>query len=185
MESRLDRIITLAESTLKRLESAERLSEILPQIRLLAEMNGDSIHVAWLDCEIYGLVNVPFAPIPLEKQDDKQGGLLFTQLHKMPEIGTMDYANVTHDAFKKDSLLEHNVVTPRSILELEDIKYEEPRVPPHTRDQVLLEFRTRIWAQEAQRVVYRVRSHAHQYVSTVWHNSIHREREPSSGGARL
>lgn len=175
MESRLDRIISLSELILNRLQSEERLSHILPQIRLLAEMNGHNAHVAWVDFEIYGMLHTPFAKIPFEEQDDKLGGLLFAELHEMPDIGAMDYENVIEDAFKQPNLsdLTKNKWSNLSSIEsLEEAKYEEPRNPPNTRDAALIEFRARIFSREAAKVVHRVRAYAHQYVGKVWQNTL-------------
>lgn len=111
MEHRLDRIIKLADSILDRLNSEERLSNILPQIRLLADMSGDGAFVAWTDAEIYGILRVPLAPLPREKAEDKQGGVLFAKLHQMPDIGSMDYREDILNAFKSQRLSKYDKVS--------------------------------------------------------------------------
>lgn len=185
MESRLDRIIQLSKSILDQLQSDKRLSDILPQIRLLAKMNGDNAHVAWMDCEIYGMLHVPFAKIPREDQDEKLGGLLFTELHEMPDIGAVDYDNVIQTAFKQSSLSEltkKKGANLSSIKELEEVKYDEPPEAPYTREQALFHYRARIFAQEAAKAVEKVRAYAHQYVGEVWqHCTTEKENQSLLG----
>jgi hypothetical protein len=61
IESRIERLVTMSRAVLDRLERGDRLSVVLPQARALADFYGDAAHAHWLDCEIYGLLDVPFA----------------------------------------------------------------------------------------------------------------------------
>jgi len=95
MELRLDRIIELAEPILTRLQADEKLSNILPQARFLAEVNGDIIQAVWLDCEIHGVLRVPFASQP--RPGALEGVEISKELHMVKDPEGASTAKGTDD----------------------------------------------------------------------------------------
>lgn len=163
MESRLDRIVQLSKSMLDELQSQKRLSDILPQIRLLAEMTGDNVHVAWVDCEIYGVEHVPKTT-----PRNIAGMEIFADLHKIPDISTIDISDLIRNAFNGDRLPKHDRIAPQSVRQLEEREFLEVPGPPRDADLSRIHYQSRIFDLEAARIVQNVRSYAHQYVGGVW-----------------
>jgi hypothetical protein len=86
----LKRIASLSEQIMNRLDSGEKISAILPQVRLLAQTKGDNETEAWLNMEIYGVLDVP------EVSLNKAGGSVlpalrrFLRLRKAPNYDRID-----------------------------------------------------------------------------------------------
>lgn len=75
-----------AEAVLRRLDSGEKLSAVLPQAKAVTDDRGDSrAHSFWLQFEIYGLADVPLAKPPFSDPDQEAGARLFCELHSLED----------------------------------------------------------------------------------------------------
>ena len=167
IEARLDRIIATSESILSRLQSDERLSNILPQVRLLAELNENPVETSWLDCEIYGVEN-----LPKSTPRNTDGLLIFMDLHKMPDIAALDIEDIVNKGFDVESRSSYDTVATQSIWQLEERKFQEILKRPDDTLLRRIDFQCEIFDLEAGRVLQNVRSYVHQYVGHIWNKSV-------------
>jgi hypothetical protein len=163
----IDRVIHLARGVLDRLEGGDQLSSILPQGRLLAEARGDSKDVHWIDCEIYGLANVPFAERPRRSRQERLGCALFMELHAIEDVEKLNVQRMI--AGRRPDPTRSGAVEHRSVGELERFVARDRESPPDytgwSADQV---FQSQVVQHERERVLDRVRSYLNKYVGAIW-----------------
>jgi hypothetical protein len=168
VESRLERLVSMSRTVLDRLDRGDRLSAILPQARALAESYGNKAHVHWLDCEIYGMLDVPFAKRPRRTTDEKAGVLLFCELNQ-----TQDIRNLTVDGIKRRwpevEVPNRDMVAHRSVGHLERLVEEHTQPAPGdgwvpSAEHVL---QMGVLQREHQRVLDGVRAQVYQYMSSI------------------
>jgi len=167
---RLQGIIDRARAVLDRLEQGEKLSSMLSQARVVAELSGDRRHVHWLDFEIYGVGNVPSQKTPLQTAEERAGFEIFWDLHavKDPRSLTVDqvlesWTRRADPDDRKDSL------DPSSVAGLERTiaTWTEPdeyfRVSrPDTALQMIANYSNKVDSLQ------RARDYLHRFVSDVW-----------------
>ena len=176
MEERLQRIEDLSRSLLNDLSSGKKLSAILPEARFLAEVRGDLVPVAWLDNEIYGIERVPFAKLPRETAEERQGAYLFMELH-----GAIDPEKCLSEKKQTGQPSDDEVVMMHSIGEIETLSISEQ---PDFKRQIFTiegsrEAMKLMAAAECERVVMAVRAAVHRYVSGVWIAAVHEKNNIS------
>lgn len=168
-EGRIERLVSMSRAVLDRLERGEKLSAILSQGRAVADLYGDPTHVHWLDCEIYGLVDVPLAQAPRRKEHEKAGAYLFCVLHRAADVGQLSIDEVLAD-WPRDEAPDRSAVLPQSVDHLERAidDYREPS-PADTwapkADHVL---RLGVLHGEHRRILNGVRAYFHQYTNKIW-----------------
>jgi hypothetical protein len=172
MELRLDRVIELAEPILTRLQTDEKLSNILPQARFLAEVNEDAIQAVWLDCEIHGRGRVPAVPEQYITLEHESGAQTFDELHMATDPEGASVAegpdNVAASKYKTST---------ESIIVLEQLAISgNPEQKGHLFATGTADYAIKLrMAVEAERILAVVRSAVHQYVSKVWLDAVQRK----------
>lgn len=167
------RVLSIAEEAgvvLARLNRGDGLSMILPQARALAKEYGDAKHVFWLDLEIYGLAGVPGASAPFKRQYQKEGALVFMELHRVENVDKLTVDGVRAAGYlRDDSMPQRDAVAYQSVSEIERTVASWEPVDPSlafslTADDVL---RHGVVQSERQRVLERVRAYLHRFVSDI------------------
>lgn len=167
------RVLSIAEeagAVLARLNRDDGLSTFLPQARALAKEYGDPKHVFWLDLEIYGLAGVPGVSAPFKHQYQKEGGLIFSELHSVQNVEKLTVEGVRAAGYLRDELMpERDAVAYQSVSEIErSVARWEPVDPSLafslTADDVM---RHGVIQSEHQRVLERVRAYLHRFVSNI------------------
>jgi len=178
IDSRVERLASMSRAVLDRLDRGERLSVVLAQSRKDAELYGNRAHVHWLDCEIYGLVDVPFAKQPRNDDDDKAGVYLFCQLRRAADVRKITVDGVLRDWSRDKTPPDRSLVVHHSVGHLERSAEEhrpptrtDPWAPASDRDLQL-----DLLHSEHQRVLDGVRAYVYQYMSSIWSWAI-QERE--------
>lgn len=172
--SRLDRLVDLSRAVLNRLERGDRLGDMLPQARLVADLWGDKKHVHWLDFEIYGLTHVPFLPLPLTTPEQKQGCLIFMELHSVQDVRdlTVD-AVIERWKSKEEYDPKRDSIMPHSVAEIER-SVEQFRQPDEyfmaTRPDEALQLQA--YQDQQLDVVRRVRDYLHRFVGEIWERAV-------------
>jgi hypothetical protein len=148
----------LAAAILRRIESGEPLSAVLPPARRLAQMMGDEVGVGWLLLESFGLDSVPESAKPPEPSWTS-AGRKFIRLHGVVDaeanVKTLRGAGKTH-------------VASRSVMMLEQIT---PPLDPFRGGATPTKHGIDAWVtgtvmySEARRVVDRVRQEVHLYAT--------------------
>jgi hypothetical protein len=169
-DARVERLVSMSRAVLDRLDRGEKLSLVLPQARAVAELHGNRPHGHWLDCEIYGMVDVPFAKQPRKDEDEKAGVYLFFQLRRAADVRNITVDGVMRDWSKDKGFPDRSLVVHHSVSHLER-SAEEHRPPRSTdewrpaRDQDL---QLDLLASEHQRVLDGVRAYLYQYINSIW-----------------
>jgi len=159
-----------ARAVLGRLNRSDGLSTILPQARALAKEYGDPKHVFWLDLEIYGLAGVPGVSAPFKHQYQKEGGLIFAELHAVENVEKLTVEGVRDAGYLRDDFMgQRDVVAYQSVGEIERSVANWRPVDPAvafslSADQVM---RDSVIQSEYQRVLERVRAYLHRFVSDI------------------
>ncbi|MGB6836806.1 MAG: hypothetical protein WBF66_03780 [Dehalococcoidia bacterium] len=169
IEERIDRLLSMARAVLDRLERGDKLSEVLPQARAVAGLYGDAAHMHWLDCEIYGLVDVPFAEVRRKKGHQKAGAYRFCVLHTAAEVRELSVDGVLAD-WRKEEMPDRSAVLWQSVGSLERSVdgYREP-APHEMYGSRADEFLQLIAMHgERRRVLDRVRAYLYQYMNRTW-----------------
>lgn len=177
IEERIERLMSMSRGVLDRLERGDRLSEFLPQARAAAGLYGDAAHVHWLDCEIYGLVDVPFAEVRRRKGHQKAGAYRFCVLHRAAEVRDLSVDGMLAD-WAKDGMPDRSAVLWQSVGSLERSidEYREP-APDEMYGPRADQFLQLIALHsERRRVFERVRAHLYQYMNSIWSWAL-QERE--------
>jgi len=160
-------MIQLARAVLDRLDAGDRVSVILPQARLVAEARGDKVEIHWIDCELYGLLAVPFGKKPRSATEEKAACLLFIELRGVEDVEKLSAHEVV--AGKRPDPSRKGHVLDQSVGELERSVTEHRETPPdHTGwsdDQILQAW---VLQRERERVLDRVRVYLHKYVGRIW-----------------
>jgi hypothetical protein len=159
-----------AGAVLERLNRGDGLSTMLPQARALAKEYGDRKHVFWLDLEIYGLAGVPGVSAPFKHQYQKEGGLIFAELHRVQNVEKLTVEGVRAAGYlRDDSMPQRDAVAYQSVSEIERSVAQWEPVDPSlafslTTDDVM---RHGVIQSEHQRVLERVRAYLHRFVSNI------------------
>jgi hypothetical protein len=148
----------LAAAILRRIESGETLSAILPTARRLAQMMGDDTELGWLLLESFGMDAVPESAKPPEPAWSS-AARKFIRLHAVvdPEVDPKTLPKAQKTQVANRSLMMLEAITP-------------PRDPfsggaTPTNHGVDAWLTGTILYSEAQRVVDRVRQEVHIYVT--------------------
>jgi hypothetical protein len=167
---RVPSIAEEAKAILARLNRGDGLSMILPQARALAKEYRDPKHVFWLDLEIYGLTAVPGVSTPFKRRYQKEGGLIFAELHNVQNVEKLTVEGLRAAGYLRDDVMAHrDAIAYQSVSEIErSVANWEPVDPSLafslTADDVM---RHGIIQSEHQRVLERVRAYLHRFVSNV------------------
>lgn len=167
---RLDQVISLSRDVLDRLERGDRLSQILPQARLVARLVGDWRHIHWLDFEIYGAANVPGQKRPLQTAEERNGFKIFWDLHavKDPRSITVDDV-ISKWRSRADPDEEKDALIPGSIPGIERLieTYREPdEYLKVARPDESLQLIT--YHADDVNMLQRVRDCVHRFISDIW-----------------
>lgn len=169
IEERIERLVGMSRAVLDRLERGDKLSAILPQARAVAERYGNRSHVHWLDCEIYGLADVPFAKRPRQTEDEKAGVYLFGELRRAPDL-----RQLTVDALVKD--WPKRKVPDRSMVVYQSVGYLERAVEDYTPSAALdpwepatdQHLQLDAMHSEHERILDSIRAYLHRYMNSIW-----------------
>lgn len=169
IEERIDRLLSMSRAVLDRLERGDRLSEVLPQARAVAELYGDAAHMHWLDCEIYGLVDVPFAEVRRKKGHQKAGAYRFCVLHTAAEVRDLSVDGVLAD-WSKEGMPDRSAVLWQGVGGLErsidDYREPSPQEKYGSRADEFLQLMA--LHGERRRALERVRAFLYQYMNRIW-----------------
>ena len=176
MESKLDRIIELSKSIRDELQSDKMLSDILPQARFLAEMNGDVVEAMWLDCEIHGKEIELLVPRQLPTMEEQRGAKIFRQLHTI-----MDYKKSVASKKSQKDAATHYKESSDNIRTLENFAISKhPQLKKHIYGLRSEADKERlVIALESERVLMAVKAEIYRYVSRVWLDAV-QEKENQS-----
>lgn len=167
---RVLRIAEEARAVLARLNRGDGLSTILPQSRALSKEYGDPKHVFWLDLETYGLAGVPGVSPPFKQQYQKEGGLIFAELHSVENVDELTVEGVRSTGYLRDALTpRRDAVAYQSVGEIERGIANWKPVDPSlalslTANDVM---RHGVVQAEHQRVLERVRAYLYRFVSNI------------------
>lgn len=174
LEARLDRIIQLSTSILDEIQRGNKLSDILPQARSLAEINNDPAETVWIEYEIYGKERVTgsFGPT-ISINEQSRGAQIFDELHTVVD---MEKTRAMIEAVHNSPIYLHT--TTESIVFIEHFAISEhPELESHIYGVgSVLDKYNMVMALECERVLKGVRAAIHKYVNKVWLNAV-QERE--------
>lgn len=169
IESRIERLVGMSRAVLDRLERGDRLSAMLPQARAVAELYGDAAQLHWLDCEIYGMLDVPFAKRPRETKDEKAGLYLFCELRRAPDVRQLSVEAVVTD-WPKRKVPDRSMVVYQSVGCLEravedytpsaELDPWEPATDRHLQLDAM--------HSEHERILDSIRAYLHRYMDRIW-----------------
>lgn len=166
----LDRIIAEAETARRRLDAKEKLSAILPQVRLLAEMTDNTVYAHWLDCEMFGLDKVPFAKKPRETAVETAGVGIFAELHQITDLGQMTEREALDKILGGETL--PTAITKSSVAVLEGIAPSNTTSYGYDPQLRIVNIKLQLFERDAPRVLQRVRDFIHRYINQVWLESV-------------
>lgn len=169
--SELDRKTTIAEGIMKRLDSNEPLSSVLSQVRLLANMTGDTLEVALIDILTHGLLNMPYQGIPFTDPTYKAAGLLHIKLCSMEDTTKLDFNEIV-DEMKKGQRggkipIKNQVVT-LSVYEMENHPIAPPMRTWDSHEMTNLIFQVAAARDRIKSILITLRAYIYDYVSNIW-----------------
>lgn len=182
--SSLDRLIELSRSVLNRLDQGERLSSVIPTARSVAELARRKVLIYWIDCELYGLIDVPLAQKKPRNDDERAGRFLFAQLHRASDprkAGT----NATLEEWqgKREPMPDvRDKVIIQGVGELERLIGDLDAELPSLRELRMMgadptsEAQLRALNAERRAILDRVRAYVYQVISQTWSRAVE-ERE--------
>ncbi len=177
--SELDRKITVAQEIVKRLDSNQPLSSALSQVRLLANMTGDTLKIALIDILTHGLLNVPYQGIPFTDPTYKAAGLLHMKLCSMEDTTKLDINEIV-DEMKKEHRSEKipikNQVIILSVYEMENHPAAPPMRPWSNYEMTNLIFQVAAAHDRIKSILITLRAYIYDYVSKIWIEST-REKD--------
>ncbi len=166
----LDRKITVAQEIVKRLDSNQPLSSALSQVRLLANMTGDTLKIALIDILTHGLLNVPYQGIPFTDPTYKAAGLLHVKLCSMEDTTKLDINEIV-DEMKKGQRSEKipikNQVVTLSVYEMEN-QTAPPMIPWDSHEMTNLIFQVAAAHDRIKSILITLRAYIYDYVSNIW-----------------
>ena len=174
LEARLDRIIQVSKSILDEIQRGNKLSDILPQARFLAEINNDHVKIAWIQYEIHGKWRVPITAEPkLSIKQRKKATQVYDELHK-----TIDFDKLSA-ALKAGGISVSLSSIPlcqtnESVIQLEHFAMSKhAEIGKYIYGVGNVEDKVKIsMALESERLLAAVRNAVHEYVSEVWFNAV-------------
>lgn len=169
VEARVERIATSARSVLDRIEQGERLSNVLAPARTVFDMINDRVRVHWLECEMYGLPDVPFADRPRKDSSESAGVLLFMEMRSVQDVGSLTVDDVVARFPNDDSEGNRGRVLHFSLGQVEDQVEAHQSNPPERwapNADVLLQ--AQVLQNERERILKRVRDYLYQELSKTW-----------------
>lgn len=167
---RLDQIVGLSRAVLDRLERGDRLSEVLSQARVVAQLSDERKHVRWLDFEIYGVGDVPGQKTPLQTAEERDGFNIFWNLHAVQDPRGVTLDGVIESWEKREEPdNEKDSLDPNSVADIERSieAYREP--DDHfqaSKPDTALQFRLTYLSK--RNILQRVRDYLHAFISDVW-----------------
>lgn len=170
MESRIERLVTMSRAVLDRLERGDRLSVVLPQARAVADFYGDAAHAHWLDCEIYGLLDVPFARGARKTKEHKAAVYLFCELRCGPDVRQLTVDGLAED-WPKDKAPDRSMIAHQSVGHLErTVEEYRPPTPGDASWAPATDWALRldVMHSEHERILGSVRAYLYQYMDKIW-----------------
>lgn len=169
IESRMERLVAMSRAVLDRLERGDRLSVVLPQARALADFYGDAAHAHWLDCEIYGLLDVPFARGARKTKEHKAAVGLFCELRCGPDVRQLTVDGLAEDS-PKDRAPDRSMIAHQSVGHLErTVEEYRPPTPGDAWAPVTdWDLRLYVTHSEHERILGSVRAYLYQYMDKIW-----------------
>lgn len=173
MEGRVERLVTMSRAVLDRLERGDKLSAVLPQARAVVELYGDPARVHWLDCEIYGMPDVPLAKRPRGTGDVKAGLDLFCELRAAQDVRKLTVDDLLRD-WPKDEIPDREMVIYQSVGHLERMVAEHTALPAGDAWAPSADHILQLGAlhREDQRILDRVRDYVYQYMNGMWSRAL-------------
>ena len=169
MESRIERLMSMSRTLLDRLERGDRLSAALPQARAVAELYGNAAYVHWLDCEIYGLPNVPFAKRPRQTRAQRAGVYLFSQLRCARDVRKLSVDDIL-TRWPEGEVPDRGLVVYQGIGDVERMveEYREPAPGPTWGAEADRLLQLGILHNEHRRILDGVRAYVYEYINKIW-----------------
>jgi hypothetical protein len=164
-ERKYKETIDESDAVLELLRGGSRLSLVLPRARALAETMGDSIRKHWLDCEIYGLQDVPLAPRPREDARHRAGVWLFMDTRSVEDVSSLTVDEVlsrSEPRVNRDRIMQFSVGEIERMIADHESTPVGQRAP--TADSILQQS---VLDRERRRVLDKVRAFSHEYVAAV------------------
>jgi hypothetical protein len=158
----------LATDILKRLESGEPLSSVVPGARRLAELTHDDVSAKWVLLESIGTNGLTkVGPGEARTPQEIRALEMFFDLHSMMDMKAFD--ELSWQKLKRGEFPPDTTVAVRGIPDLE--RTTPPLKIPSTPDAVGVDYKQRMKSQvihgEIQTILNRVRQTVHRYVAKV------------------
>lgn len=155
---------------LDRLERGDRLSDVLPQAKAVADEYGSPSHSFWIRCEMYGCLGIPRKKLPLHDEPEKAGWELFGDLHRVADSWRLTLEEARQPP-SGEGPPRRDMIGYQSIAEIERIVETWPRMQRLIDDGLVdaeVGLRHAVSRDERERVLWRVRDHLHEVISHIY-----------------
>lgn len=171
----LDRKIRLTEAVMEQLRANQPLSSVLSQVRLLANMMGDTVKVALMDILIHGLTNVPYQGIPFTGEAYKRAGIQHMKLCSVEDISKLDINEMVDEPWCERIPVKDHAVT-LSVYEMESYPPAPAIDPLDSKETANLKLQVDAFHDRVKSILVTLRACIYDYVSGSWLTSL-REKD--------
>ena len=175
IRKRLERIASLSQQIMTRLDSGAKTGAVLPQIRHLAQLAGDSETEAWANLEIYGAFDVPASSLSKADPSVRPALSTFLRLRKAPDYDRIDMEDLLYrpsqsaqQARKSDKAFYGPISQLEAPADAASVGAVDD---PGLAEEVV---KTRLYLAAASAVAQRVRDYAYDYAGQSLESALRR-----------